>query len=63
MLKLRKLNDKFSLSVVKTMVNFAKEHDIAIIAEYVENEDIYNLLCELGVDYSQGYYFGKPEPL
>jgi len=57
------VNDKFSLSVVKTMVNFAKEHDIAIIAEYVENEDIYNLLCELGVDYSQGYYFGKPEPL
>ena len=55
--------DKFSLSIVKTMVNFAKEQNIEVVAEYVENEAIYNILCELGVDYSQGYYFGKPEPL
>jgi len=56
-------SDKFSLSIVKTMVNFAKEQNIKVVAEYVENEGIYNILCDLGVDYSQGYYFGKPEPL
>lgn len=55
--------DSFSLSVVKTMVNFAKEQNIKVIAEYVENKEIYDVLCELEVDYSQGYYFGKPEPL
>lgn len=55
--------DKFSLSVVKTMVQFAKEQNIEVVAEYVENEAIYDILCELEVDYSQGYYFGKPEPL
>jgi len=50
----------YSLSVVKTIVSFAKEQNILIIAEYVENEAIYNILKNLGVDFSQGYYFGKP---
>lgn len=54
---------QFSLSVVKTIVGFAKEQNIKVIAEFVENEAIYKLLCEIGVDYSQGYYFGKPEVL
>ncbi len=54
------LTNKFSLSIVKTMVGFAKEQNIQVIAEYVENEAIFNLLKSLGVDYSQGYYFGKP---
>jgi len=53
----------YSLSVVKTIVAFAKEQHIKIIAEYVENENIYNILYSLGVDYSQGYYFGKPVKL
>ena len=55
--------DEFSLLTVKTMVNFAKEQNMEVIAEYVENEKIYNILCNLGVEYSQGYYFGKPEIL
>jgi len=55
--------DTFSLSIARTMVSFAKEQNIKVVAEYVENEEIYNLLCSLGVDYSQGYYFGKPELL
>lgn len=54
---------KLSLSVVKTVIAFAKEQDMKTVAEYVENENIYNILKNLGVDYSQGYYFGKPQPL
>ena len=57
------LTNKFSLSIVKTMVGFAKEQNIQVVAEYVENEAIFNLLKSLGVDYSQGYYFGKPSEL
>jgi len=57
------LTDKYSLNVVKTIITFAKNQNIAIIAEYVENEAIYNLLHELGVEFSQGYFFGKPEKL
>ena len=53
----------YSLCVVKTIVSFAKEQNIKTVAEYVENEEIFNILNNLGVDYSQGYYFGKPETL
>ncbi len=53
--------DAFSRNIIETIVTFAKKQNILTIAEYVENETIFNLLNEIGVDYSQGYYFGKPE--
>jgi len=53
----------YSLSVVKSIVTFAKEQNLQTIAEFIENEAIFNIVKELGVDYSQGYYFGKPGPL
>jgi len=52
--------DNYSLSLVKTIVSFAKEQNIEMVGEYIENENIYNILKDLGVEYSQGYYFGKP---
>lgn len=55
--------NSYSLSVVKTIVMFAKEQGIQIVAEFVENEQIFNILKDLGIEYSQGYYFGKPKPL
>lgn len=33
-----------------------------IIAEFVENEEIQNMLLKYGIDYSQGYLFSKPAP-
>ena len=33
------------------------------IAEYVENENILNVLKEIGVDYAQGFHSGRPEPI
>lgn len=56
-------DDIFSRSIVETIVLFAKKQNIETIAEYVENESIFNILNGLGVDYSQGYYFGKPEEI
>jgi len=55
--------DKFNRGVVETIVSFAKSQNIDTIAEYVENEEIFNVLNEIGVTYSQGYYFGKPKCL
>jgi len=52
-------HDNFSKDLVETIVFFAKKQNIKTIAEFVENENIYNILKELGVDYSQGYYFAK----
>lgn len=58
----RNIEKKKDFDVVKAMVNFAKMYNIKTVAEFVENEDIYVLVKELGIDYSQGYYFGKPVP-
>ncbi len=55
--------NKFSRNIVETIVTFAKKQNIKTVAEYVENENIYNILTKMGIDYSQGYYFGKPEKL
>ncbi|NPA73322.1 MAG: EAL domain-containing protein [Epsilonproteobacteria bacterium] len=55
--------NRVSFSIVKSIITFVKEQNIKIVAEYVENENIYKILNTLGVDYSQGYYFGKPQPL
>jgi len=57
------INDKYSKNVVETIVTFAKRQDIKTVAEYVETKEIFEFLNNLGVDYSQGYYFGKPEDL
>ena len=54
-------NDSYSRNVVETIVSFAKKQNITTIAEFVENEEIFNILNNLGVDYSQGYYFGEPK--
>jgi len=55
--------DNYSISIVETIIAFAKKQNIKIVAEYIENEEIFNILKDLGADYSQGYYFGKPEQL
>lgn len=52
--------DRNSYLITKTIVKFAKELNLKTIAEYVENEEIFNIVKQLGVDYSQGYYFSPP---
>lgn len=52
--------DRSARVLVETIVSFAKELNILTIAEYVENETIYNIIKEIGIDYSQGYYFSPP---
>lgn len=49
--------------VVETIVNFAHKIGAKTIAEFVSSEAIYNVVKELGIDYSQGYYSGKPEEI
>jgi diguanylate cyclase (GGDEF)-like protein len=52
--------DKAHQLIVKSIVDFAKKSGIKTIAEHVESQEIYDIVKELGVDYSQGYYLGKP---
>ena len=53
--------DKSAYNIVKLINTFAHESNIQTVGEFVENEEIYKVLQEIGVDYAQGYYFAKPE--
>lgn len=51
--------DKNALLVVSTIVEFSKKLGMKTVAEFVENEEVFNIVRDLGVDYSQGYYFSE----
>jgi len=55
------LEDKVSYLVVKSIVNFAKEANIKVVAEYVSSQEIYEKVSELDIEYSQGYLFHQPK--
>jgi diguanylate cyclase (GGDEF)-like protein/PAS domain S-box-containing protein len=48
--------------VAETIVSFAKTAKMQTIAEFVSHKEIAQIVEEIGVDYFQGYYFGKPIP-
>ena len=56
-----KENEKMSL-IVKAIVDLAKSLNIKTVAEFVKDEYTYETVKELGIDYAQGYFIGKPKP-
>jgi len=48
---------------VAAMADLAKRLSIAVIAEQTETEDQSNMLMQLGVEYAQGFLFGRPGQL
>jgi diguanylate cyclase (GGDEF)-like protein/PAS domain S-box-containing protein len=50
-------------AVVQSMVQLAKAYDLEIVAEYVCTEEIYNIVKEMDITYSQGFARHIPEPL
>lgn len=47
--------------LVSSVVQFAQKSGIKTVAEFVSSQEISKIVQELGVDYAQGYYYGKPE--
>ncbi|MFW6337450.1 MAG: EAL domain-containing protein, partial [Alkalispirochaetaceae bacterium] len=56
-------DDPVYRNLASVICQFAKFSNIPIIAEFVENQAIQDVLLELGVEYSQGYYIGMPDIL
>lgn len=48
--------------VVKTIQTFAREKGLKLIAEFVCNEEVFEKVKELGIEYVQGYYLSEPAP-
>lgn len=55
-------NSDRSKTIVEAIIHFAKELEIETIAEYVSDESLQQRAEEMGIDYSQGYFIGKPKP-
>lgn len=52
--------DQNAKIIVETIVGFAKLLNIYTISEFVSSKEVYDVVKEIGVDYAQGYYVGKP---
>ncbi len=55
------LDDDRTRDVVRSIVAFSKKSNMKTIAEFVSSKELDELVRELGVDYAQGYYYGKAE--
>lgn len=46
--------------IVESIINFTKHINTKTVAEFVHKKEIEDILKNIGVDYAQGYYIGKP---
>jgi diguanylate cyclase (GGDEF)-like protein len=53
--------DRTAYKTVQTIINFAHDLDIIIVAEFIHNKEVFDICLSLGVDEFQGYYFSEPQ--
>lgn len=56
-------SDPIDRVLVSAMVQVGHAMGIPIIAEWVENESVLQLVRDLGIDYAQGYKIERPKPI
>jgi len=55
--------DQVSASMVAAINQVGQTMKLHTVAEFVESQEIRDILVDMGVDYLQGYDIGKPRPL
>ena len=55
--------DAYSRSIVETVQEFANRENIQTVAEFVHSKEIFDIVNEIGIDYTQGYYIAQPKPM
>ena len=53
--------NQFSRDIVETMQDFATKIGVKTVAEFVSSEAIFNIVNEIGIDYTQGYFIDEPK--
>ena len=56
------VSDPVSESIVSAVNQVGHAMNLKTVAEFVETEQIQQKLLEIGVDFSQGFWIGKPAP-
>jgi diguanylate cyclase (GGDEF)-like protein/PAS domain S-box-containing protein len=57
------LNDQNDMSLVRAIHDVASSLKKSSVAEFVESAEVYQAIKEIGIDYAQGFYLGKPMPI
>lgn len=56
-------DDPIDYAMVKSINEIGHEMGLETIAEFVETKKILDKVAQIGVDYAQGYHFGKIKSL
>lgn len=56
------VSDKSCHRRLALFVDLLKSYSAPIVGEHVENIEIEMIAKKMGIDYGQGYFYGKPEP-
>ena len=49
--------------LLASLNNLVKDMGIPTLAEGIETAEVAEACREIGIDYFQGYFFGRPEPI
>jgi diguanylate cyclase (GGDEF)-like protein len=56
------LNSKIDHSLVRNLTHLCQDIGIKVVAEFVESEELWEALRQMGTDFAQGYHLGLPTP-
>jgi PAS domain S-box-containing protein/diguanylate cyclase (GGDEF)-like protein len=48
--------------IAESIIDFSKKIGAKTIAEFIHKKEIYDIVRQMGADYSQGFYLGEPSP-
>ncbi len=54
---------KDSQIISRTIIDYAHQKNIPVIAEFVHSDEIYNYIKSINADYAQSYYISPPRPI
>lgn len=55
-------NNENDTIIVRSTVDLGHNLNLKVVAEGIENLEVWDLLAKMGCDYGQGYFMGKPMP-
>lgn len=57
------INNKRGRALLKAMASMCRDLGVTTVAEMIEEESVADLVRDCGIDYGQGYLFGRPSKL
>ena len=54
------LSSKVDFALVRNLSRLCQDLGIRTVAEFVETQELWEALCDMGIDYAQGFHLGLP---